>query len=121
MNDSKRWWALAAVVLCVLTIGFDGTILNVALPTLATAVHASNSQLQWIADAYVLVFAGLLLPAGAIGDRYGRKRLLIIGLALFAAASLAAMVVHGATELIAARAVLGVAAAILTPITLAIL
>jgi EmrB/QacA subfamily drug resistance transporter len=121
MSDSRRWWALSALVLCVLTIGFDATIVNVALPTLATAIHASNSDLQWIADAYVLVFAGLLLPVGAIGDRYGRKRLLLIGLALFAVASLAATLATTAGWLIVARAVLGVAAAILTPITLAVL
>src|SRR5437764_11901690 len=77
--NSRRWWALGALVLSVLVLGFDMTILNVALPTLGGAVHASNSQLQWIVDAYVLVFAGLLLPAGALGDRYGRKRLLLIG------------------------------------------
>src|SRR2546430_9702467 len=68
----SRWWALAALVLSVLTLGFDTTILNVALPTLGGALHASNSQLQWMADAYVLVFAGLLLPAGGLrGPRRG--------------------------------------------------
>jgi len=79
-SSPRRWWALAAIVLSVLTIGFDATILNVALPTLAADIHATNSQLQWMVDAYVLVFAGLLLPAGALADRYGRKRLMLIGL-----------------------------------------
>jgi EmrB/QacA subfamily drug resistance transporter len=118
---SRRWWALGAIVLSVLVIGFDTTILNVALPTLGGAVHASNSQLQWIVDAYVLVFAGLLLPAGALGDRYGRKRLLIIGLALFGGASVLGALVDNPGQLIAVRAVMGVGAAIITPITLAIL
>src|SRR6266480_7448673 len=88
---TRRWWALGALVLSILAIGFDATILNVALPTLATSLHAGTGALQWIVDAYVLVFAGLLLPVGALGDRYGRKRLLLIGLVLFAGASVVAM------------------------------
>ncbi len=118
---SRRWWALAALVLSVLVIGFDATILNVALPTLGGAIHASNSQLQWIVDAYVLVFAGLLLPAGALGDRYGRKLMLMIGLALFGGASVVGALVDDPGQLIAVRAAMGVGAAILTPITLAVL
>src|SRR5256714_6477328 len=121
MNSSRRWWALGALVLSVLTLGFDTTILNVALPTLGGALHASNSQLQWMADAYVLVFAGLLLPAGALGDRYGRKLLMIIGLAAFGAASAVGALADGPGQLIAIRAVMGVGAAILMPITLAVL
>src|SRR2546430_16175950 len=69
----SRWWALAALVLSVLTLGFDTTILNVALPTLGGALHASNSQLQGMADAYVLVFAGLLLPAAGLPVLVGRQ------------------------------------------------
>jgi EmrB/QacA subfamily drug resistance transporter len=120
-SSPKRWWALVAIVLCALTLGFDTTILNVGLPTLATELDAGTSELQWIVDAYVLVFAGLILPMGALGDRYGRKRLLLVGLALFAAASLFAVYAGGPTEVIAARAVMGVGAAILTPLTLATL
>src|SRR5690348_12317223 len=108
MPDDRRWWALAALMLGMLTIGFDATILNVALPTLATALHAGTDGLQWIVDAYVLVFAGLLLPMGAIGDRYGRKRLLLIGLALFGAASVAATCAGHTGTLIAARAFMGI-------------
>src|SRR5216117_3004636 len=118
---NRRWWALGALVLSVLTIGFDTTILNVALPTLGGAIHATNSQLQWIVDAYVLVFAGLLLPMGVFGDRYGRKRLLLIGLALFGGASILAVFAGNAGQLIAARSVMGIGAAILTPITISIL
>jgi EmrB/QacA subfamily drug resistance transporter len=121
MTGRRRWWALGAIVLCLLTLGFDATILNVALPTLATALHADTGGLQWIVDAYVLVFAGLLLPAGALGDRIGRRRLLVAGLALFGVASVAASYVSSTGALIAARAVMGLGAAVLTPITLAIL
>ncbi len=117
----RRWWALGALVLSILTIGLDATILNVALPTLATSVHATNSQLQWIVDAYVLVFAGLLLPAGALGDRYGRKRLMLVSLLLFGGSSALAAFTTDPGQLIAARAVMGVGAAILMPISMALL
>src|SRR5262245_38613848 len=99
---TRRWWALGALCLCLLTFGFDGTILNVALPTLATAVDAGTSELQWIVDAYILVFAGLLLPAGALGDRLGRKRVLLTGLVLFTLSSVGAAYVSTAGQLIVA-------------------
>jgi EmrB/QacA subfamily drug resistance transporter len=120
-SSPRRWWALIAIVLSVLTVGFDTTILNVALPTLATELNAGNGDLQWIVNAYVLVFAGLLLPMGALGDRYGRKRLLMTGLLLFAGASLLAVFASSAGQVIAARAVMGVGGAILTPLTMAVL
>src|SRR5439155_9382948 len=118
---ARRWWALAALVLAMLTLGFDTTILNVALPTLATRLHAGTGELQWMVDAYVLTFAGLLLPAGLLGDRYGRRRLILAGLVLFGAASAVSAYAASAGQLIAARAVMGVGAAILTPIMLALL
>ena len=93
-------------------------ILNVALPTLVTDCTPAPSQLQWIVDAYVLVFAGLLLPPGALGDRYGRKRLLLIGLAVLRCRSLLAVFAAPPARLIAARAVMGVGAAIIIPLTL---
>jgi EmrB/QacA subfamily drug resistance transporter len=120
-SSPRRWWALIAITLCVLTVGFDTTILNVALPTLATALDAGNDDLQWIVNAYVLVFAGLLLPMGALGDRYGRKRLLMTGLVLFAGASLVAVFATDAAQVIAARALMGIGGAILTPLTMAVL
>nr|BFE64818.1 DHA2 family efflux MFS transporter permease subunit [Dactylosporangium thailandense] len=120
-SSPRRWWALIAIVLSVLTVGFDTTILNVALPTLATALDAGSDDLQWIVNAYVLVFAGLLLPMGAMGDRYGRKRLLMIGLALFAGSSLVAVFAADALQVIAARALMGIGGAILTPLTMAVL
>jgi EmrB/QacA subfamily drug resistance transporter len=92
--------------------------LNVALPDIARSTHASQTQLEWVIDAYSLVFAALLLPAGAIGDRYGRRRALIIGLAIFGVGSLLAMFVGGANELIALRAVIGMGASLVMPATL---
>ncbi|WP_432980902.1 MFS transporter [Dactylosporangium sp. CA-233914] len=120
-SSPRRWWALIAIVLSVLTVGFDTTILNVALPTLATAIDAGSDDLQWIVNAYVLVFAGLLLPMGALGDRYGRKRLLMTGLLLFAGSSLVAVFATDAAQVIAARALMGIGGAILTPLTMAVL
>ena len=81
--DPRRWWTLVVLSASLLVIGLDNTILNVALPTLESDLGASSSQLQWIVDSYMLVFAGLLLTAGALGDRFGRKRGLTIGLAIF--------------------------------------
>ncbi len=121
MTGSRRWWALGALVMCMLTLGLDGTILNVALPTLATELQASTRGLQWIVDSYILVFAGLLLPMGALGDRVGRKKLLLIGLGFFLVASLGAAYVTEVGALIAARALMGLGSAILTPVALAIL
>ena len=103
--------ALAAVVAAV-------SSLNVALPGVARATHASQTQLAWVIDAYSLVFASLLLPAGAIGDRYGRRRTLIAGLVIFGAGSAVAMTAHSAAELIGLRAVLGLGAALVMPATL---
>ncbi len=121
MNNTRRWWALAAIMLSMLTIGFDATILNVALPTLATALHAGTDGLQWMVNAYVLVFAGLLLPLGVLGDRFGRKRLMIVGLLLFGGASIVATYAGSVGALIGARAFMGVGAAILTPVGMALL
>jgi EmrB/QacA subfamily drug resistance transporter len=95
--------------------------LNVALPDLARSTGATQSQLQWIVDAYALVFAGLLLPAGALGDRLGRKGILLTGLVVFGGASLAAMLVDGPSTLIGLRAVIGVGAALVMPTTLSII
>src|SRR5580700_3199145 len=103
--------ALAAVVAAM-------SSLNVALPGIARATHASQTELAWIIDAYSLVFASLLLPAGALGDRYGRRRALLAGLSIFGAGSAVAMTAHSATELIGLRAVLGLGAALVMPATL---
>jgi EmrB/QacA subfamily drug resistance transporter len=117
----RRWWTLAILNLSLFAIIMDNTILNVALPTLARDLHASGSDLQWIVDSYVLVFAGLLLSAGALGDRFGRRGALSAGLVVFAAGSIFAMHVDSASMLIAARAVMGVGGALIMPATLSIL
>lgn len=117
----RRWWALGALVLAMLTIGLDTTVLSVALPNLATDLHASSSQLQWFTDAYTLVLAAVLLPAGMLGDRFGRKRLLLVALALFGAASAMCAYADSSGMLIAARALLGLGAAFMMPLSMAVL
>src|SRR6266581_3749917 len=119
--ENRRWWALGALALSVLVVGLDLTVLNLALPTLAGDLHASTSDLQWFIDAYALVLAAALLPAGLLGDRFGRKELLTGALALFGVASLACAYANSAGELIAARVVLGLAAAVILPLSLAVL
>src|SRR3954453_7322487 len=118
---ARRWKTLAVLALSLLIIGLDNTILNVALPNLQESFDASTSTLQWIVDAYLLVFAGLLLTMGTLGDRFGRKRALQAGLALFGGASLAVLVVDSANGLIAVRAAMGVGGALIMPATLSIL
>ncbi|WP_291407245.1 MFS transporter [Actinophytocola sp.] len=116
-----RWLALAALAVAMLTIGLDSTVLSIALPTLAVDLHANNTALQWFNTAYTLVLAAAMLPAGALGDRYGRKKLLLIGLILFGLASAACAFSVSSGQLIAARAVLGVGAAIMMPLSLGVL
>jgi EmrB/QacA subfamily drug resistance transporter len=108
------------VVVCIAlaTVVAAMSSLNVALPDIARSTHASGTQLTWIVDAYSLFFAALLLPAGALGDRFGRRRTLLIGLVVFGVGSAVAMTVSGARELIALRAVLGLGAALVMPATL---
>jgi len=118
---TRRWWALGALALSLLVVGLDLTVLNVALPTLATDLHASTGQLQWFADAYNLVLAAVILPAGMLGDRFGRKRLLLGALVVFGIASAACAYATSPAGLIAARAVLGVGAAFLLPLSVSVL
>lgn len=120
-DDPRRWWALAALGLAVLTLGFDITIMNVALPTIAAELEVGTDALQWMVNAYVLVIDGLMLTCGTLGDRYGRKRLLLIGLGLFGLSSAAAAVVDSAALVIAARGVMGMGAAIMLPVAFAVL
>ena len=117
----RRWAILAVLGLSVFLVVVDNTIVNVALPTLSRELDAGTSQLQWIVDSYSLVFAGLLLAFGSLGDRYGRKGALQIGLVLFGLTSVAAAFSGSATGLITARAAMGVGAALVFPATLAIL
>jgi EmrB/QacA subfamily drug resistance transporter len=120
-THDRRWWVLAVLCLSVLLVVVDNTIVNVALPTISRDLSASTSALQWVVDAYTLSFAGLLLVGGNLGDRLGRRRLLQLGLVLFAATSVGAALSRGTGELIAARAAMGLAAALVYPATLAIL
>src|SRR5215471_15063073 len=120
-TSSRRWWALGALSLSVLVVALDLFVLTLALPTLSADLHATSGDLQWFVDAYSLVLAAALLPAGLIGDWIGRKRLLLIALGVFGIASLACAYSTSAGELIAARAVLGLAAAVILPMSLAVL
>ncbi len=113
--------ALVAICLSVFVISVDATIVNVALPTLSRELDADTAQLQWIVDAYTLVMAGLLLSAGSLSDRYGRRGWLSCGLAVFAITSAAAANVTTADGLIAARAAMGIGAAVIFPTTLALI
>jgi EmrB/QacA subfamily drug resistance transporter len=117
----RRWAALAVLALSLVVIGMDNTILNVALPTLVRDLDASASQLQWMVDAYVLVFAGLLLTMGALGDRFGRKLVLDLGLLVFVAGSVASAWAGSPEVLIATRAAMGVGGAMIMPATLSII
>jgi EmrB/QacA subfamily drug resistance transporter len=117
----RRWLTLGVLALSLVIIGLDNTVLNVALPTLQRTFSATAAELQWMVDAYVLVFAGLLLTMGALGDRFGRARALQIGLVLFAVSSIAATFATEAVHLIAARTAMGVGGALIMPSTLSII
>src|SRR2546430_3744805 len=97
---TRRWWAVGALALALLAVGLDLTVLNLALPTLATDLHASTSELQWFVAAYTLVMAATMLPGGLLGDRFGRKRVLLIALAVFGVASAACAYAPSAGALI---------------------
>jgi len=116
-----RWWILATLCLSVLLVAIDNTIVNVALPTLNRRLGANTSDLQWVVDIYTVCFAGLLLFFGHLGDRFGRKRVLQVGLLLFALASFWAARSGSVGELVAARAAMGFAVAFVYPSTLAML
>jgi EmrB/QacA subfamily drug resistance transporter len=121
LHHARRWKTLGVLSLSLVIIGLDNTILNVALPTLQDEFDASNSKLQWMVDSYLLVFAGLLLVFGTLGDRLGRKLVLQTGVSIFGLASLGALVADSAGEVIAVRAAMGVGAAMIMPATLSII
>src|SRR4051812_23462912 len=112
---------LTALLLATFVITLDTTIVNVALPTLVRELHASNSQLQWVVDAFNLLFAGSVLAAGSLSDRFGRKGMLLAGLSVFGLASLAGGLTDSPGQLIAARSVMGVGAAMVFPATLSLI
>jgi EmrB/QacA subfamily drug resistance transporter len=117
----RRWWILGALSLSLMVIGLDLTVLSVALPVLVTDLKATTTELQWIMDSYILVLAALLLPAGSLGDRIGRKRVLVAGLGLFLAGSLLCAYAWSAGSLIGFRAFMGLGGAIVMPLTLSVL
>ena len=118
---ARRWQALIVLAMSLLIVSVDNTILNVALPTIREELDANSSQLQWIVDGYLLAFAVLLLIAGSLGDRFGRKKALAIGLVTFGIGSILAAAAPGTTQLIASRALMGIGAAAIMPTTLSIL
>ncbi len=118
---ARRWWILGTLCVCLIVIGVDNTILNVALPSIVRDLGASGSQLQWMVDAYTIVFACLLLTAGSLGDRYGRKYALTFGLVWFGSCSALASAASSPGMLIAARALMGIGGAFIFPTTLSIL
>jgi EmrB/QacA subfamily drug resistance transporter len=118
---ARRWSVLVVVCVSALIINLDNTILNVALPTLVRRLHATSSELQWIVDSYAMVFAGLLLVGGSLADRFGRKRVFLIGLTVFAGGSIGAALSGSVDLLITWRAVMGAGAALTIPSSLSIL
>lgn len=120
-RDPRRWLILAVLCLSLLVVVIDNTVLNVAIPSLIRDLHTSSADIQWVLDAYILVFAGLLLTAGGLSDRYGRRNGLVIGLVMFGGASVPAAFSGSPGQLIASRALMGAGAAFLMPGTLSIL
>jgi DHA2 family multidrug resistance protein-like MFS transporter len=127
---NRRWWTLVALVPATLALGLDATVLSVALPTLASKLQATTGQLQWFFAAYTLVFGAAMVPGGMLGDRYGRKKALLVALTIFGFGSLfcayadslgSALGLSPAGAFIGARIVLGLGAAVATPIILGIL
>jgi DHA2 family multidrug resistance protein-like MFS transporter len=117
----RRWWALGSLTLAVLAVGLDGTVLSVALPTLGRSFGASTSELQWFVAAYTLVFAAALVPGGMLGDRYGRKKILLLSLLIFGTASIACALAPSTEAFIAARAFLGLGGALMLPMVLGLI
>jgi len=116
-----RWWTLGVLAITVLIALIDQSILNVAIPSLQRELGATASQLQWMVNSYILIFGGLLLTMGSLGDRFGRARMLRGGLVVFGLSSLGAALVGSTVQLIAVRAVMGIGAAMVVPATLSIL
>jgi len=117
----RRWAILGVLVTSLLVVVLDNTILNIALPTIQTDLGADQSQLLWAVDAYILVFAALLFTWGVLGDKYGRKKILVIGLTVFAIASAACAFATTPTMLIVFRGLMGIGGAAVLPVTLAVI
>ena len=117
----RRWAILAVLVVSLLIVVLDNTVLNIALPTIQRDLDATQSQLVWSIDSYVLVFAALLFTWGVLGDKYGRKRILLIGLTIFALGSAISAIARTPAQLIGFRALMGIGGAAVIPVTLAII
>ena len=116
--EERRWLILGVLCFSLLVIVLDNSILNVALPSIVRELNASDSQLQWMVDAYTLVFAGLLLTMGSVGDKYGRRPALQAGFLIFGTGSALSALSGSANQLIASRAFMGVGSALIMPATL---
>ncbi|MGI9608433.1 MAG: MFS transporter, partial [Acidimicrobiales bacterium] len=119
-KDPRRWWVLAVMSVGTLIVFLDTTVMNTAIPNIATDLGASTSELQWVLDSYVLILAGLLMLGGSIGDRYGRRNWMTVGLVIFAVGSVFGALATNIEALIAARGVQGLGAALVLPATLSI-
>ncbi|MEX2100075.1 MAG: MFS transporter [Acidimicrobiia bacterium] len=119
--EERRWLILFVLCFSLLVIVLDNSILNVALPSIVRELHATNSQLQWMVDSYTLVFAGLLLTAGSLGDRFGRRPALQLGFLIFGIGSVASALAGDADQLIGTRAFMGIGGAFIMPATLSII
>jgi MFS transporter, DHA2 family, multidrug resistance protein len=117
----QRWWILAVLCLSLLVIVVDNSILNVALPSLQDSLKATNSQLQWMVDSYTLVFASLLLTAGTLGDKFGRRGALQFGMAIFGVGSILSAMAGSPSHLIITRGIMGIGGAFIMPATLSII
>src|SRR5918911_1465934 len=120
-SENRKWWTLGALCFALFMIMLDNTVVNVALPAIQRDLGISRSELEWTVAAYALTFASLLLTGGKLGDLLGRRKIFMIGVAVFTASSLFCGLSSGATELIAARAVQGIGAALMMPATLSII
>ncbi|MEV5310706.1 MFS transporter [Streptomyces sp. NPDC052610] len=120
-RDPRRWWILVVLCLSTLVLVVDNMALTVAVPAMTEDIEATAQDTQWILDSYILVFAGLLLTSGSLGDRFGRRKVMLIGLLLFGAASLGAVFCSSPGEVIAVRVAMGVGGALIMPSTLSIL
>lgn len=121
MGWPRRWWALAVLSLGLVMLAVDVTVLNLAVPAIEADLAPSSTQMLWIVDVYGFVIGALLMTMGALGDRVGRRRLLLVGVAFFAVASVLAASATGPGQLIAARALQGAAGATLMPATLSLI
>src|SRR5947209_5968123 len=120
-RGARRWWALAAITLGVLAVGLDVTVLSVALPTLAVALKASESDLQWFSSGYALTLAAGMLPAGVLGDRFGRRRILVAALVVYGAGWIVWAYAGGPAAFVAGRLVLGAAGAAVVVMALSVM